>query len=278
MRDIIESSGISPSRIELEITESMLMHDPDQAVRTLNNLKQLGVRLSVDDFGTGYSSLAYLKQFPLDSLKIDRAFISNITHDPNDAAITLTIINLAHNLKLKVVAEGVETEAQARFLIEHGCDALQGFYFSRPVDAEAYAKLLKDEQQLVLPTPIPTSKNVLLLDDCDDEMLLLERALMGEGYRIIKADTTERAFEQLAQQPVNMVIADQAMPRMSGIEFLSQVRTLYPDVIRIVRTGRDDSDVVTAAINHASIHKFMSKQWSVDFVLKTLRDAFQQAA
>ncbi len=141
MRRVIESSGIEPGKIELEITESVLMHDPALAIQTLGRLKQLGVSLSVDDFGTGYSGLSYLKQLPLDSLKIARNFISNITHDPDDAAITLAIINLAHNLGLRVVAEGVETEAQARFLAAHHCDYLQGFFFSLPLEAEAYGRL-----------------------------------------------------------------------------------------------------------------------------------------
>lgn len=141
MRRVIESSGIAPGKIELEITESVLMHDPTQAIQILGRLKQLGVSLSVDDFGTGYSGLSYLKQLPLDCLKIARNFISNVTHDPDDAAIALAIINLAHNLGLRVVAEGVETEAQARFLASHSCDYLQGFFFSRPLEAEAYGRL-----------------------------------------------------------------------------------------------------------------------------------------
>lgn len=278
IRDIIESSGIAPGRIELEITESMLMHDPQQAVRTLASLKDLGVCLSVDDFGTGYSSLAYLKQFPLDSLKIDRAFISNITHDPNDAAITLTIINLAHNLNLKVVAEGVETESQARFLMEHGCDILQGYYFSRPLPADVFAALLKDGSHLRLSAPTATSNLVLLLDDNQDDLMLLSRNLANEGYEILTAETVEQAFEHLARRPVKLVIADQAMPRMNGVEFLSRVRHLYPDVIRIVRTGQDNLGVVADAINQASIHKFMSKHWNAQSERQTLRDAFQQSA
>jgi diguanylate cyclase (GGDEF)-like protein len=139
-RRVIESAGIDPGKIELEITESMLMHDPAQAIQTLTRLKQLGVSLSVDDFGTGYSGLSYLKQLPLDSLKIARNFISNVTHDSNDAAIALAIINLAHNLGLQVVAEGVETEGQARFLAAHHCDFLQGYFYSLPLDAEAYGR------------------------------------------------------------------------------------------------------------------------------------------
>jgi diguanylate cyclase (GGDEF)-like protein len=141
VRRVIESSGIAPGKIELEITESMLMHDPGQAIQTISRLKQLGVTLSVDDFGTGYSGLSYLKQLPLDSLKIARNFISHITQDPEDATIALAIINLAHNLGLQVVAEGVETEAQARFLAAHRCDFLQGFFFALPLDAETYGRL-----------------------------------------------------------------------------------------------------------------------------------------
>jgi diguanylate cyclase (GGDEF)-like protein len=141
VRRVIESSGVSPGKIELEITESMLMHDPGQAIQTISRLKQLGVTLSVDDFGTGYSGLSYLKQLPLDSLKIARNFISHITQDPEDATIALAIINLAHNLGLQVVAEGVETEAQARFLAAHRCDFLQGFFFALPLDADTYGRL-----------------------------------------------------------------------------------------------------------------------------------------
>ena len=161
MRRVIETSGIAPEKIELEITESMLMSDPAQAIETLGRLKQLGVSLSVDDFGTGYSGLSYLKQLPLDSLKIARNFISNITHDPDDAAIALAIINLAHNLGLKVVAEGVETEAQARFLAAHHCDFLQGYFFSLPLDPAEYGRLeVSNDVPRVTPAPAD-SGNVL---------------------------------------------------------------------------------------------------------------------
>lgn len=148
IRDILATYGVPPQQIELEITESMLMQDPRQSVKILRKLKQLGVLLSVDDFGTGYSSLAYLKQFPIDALKIDRSFISEITQNQDDAAIALAIIDLAHNLGLKVVAEGVETEAQARFLVRHGCDALQGFHFSRPIRPEDFGRLLREGNPL----------------------------------------------------------------------------------------------------------------------------------
>jgi diguanylate cyclase (GGDEF)-like protein len=161
MRRIIESLGLAAGKIELEITESMLMHDPAQAIQTLARLKELGVSMAVDDFGTGYSGLSYLKQLPLDSLKIAHEFISNITHDNDDAAIAQAIIGLAHNLGLQVVAEGVETEAQASFLRAHGCDFLQGFYFSKPLDADAYGKLELTWKASSFASPAPETGLVL---------------------------------------------------------------------------------------------------------------------
>lgn len=133
IRSVLEETGIAPHLLELELTESMMMSDVDHAVEILYDLKQLGVHLSIDDFGTGYSSLAYLKRFPIDLLKIDQSFVRDITVDPDDAAIVRSVISLAHSLRLKVIAEGVETEDQLRYLQEHGCDYMQGYYFSRPM-------------------------------------------------------------------------------------------------------------------------------------------------
>jgi diguanylate cyclase (GGDEF)-like protein/PAS domain S-box-containing protein len=145
---LIQETGIDPALLELELTESILMSDAEEAVRTLKNLTASGVRLTVDDFGTGYSSLAYLKRFPLDALKIDHAFIRDATSDPDDAAIAIAIINLAHSLKIKVVAEGVETAAQLNFLRAHGCDEMQGFYFARPLSVADCTQTLIEDRRL----------------------------------------------------------------------------------------------------------------------------------
>jgi diguanylate cyclase (GGDEF)-like protein/PAS domain S-box-containing protein len=137
-RDVIqalEKHHITANLLELEMTESSLMMDAERTVNTLRNLRNLGVGVSIDDFGTGYSSLAYLRRFPLDKLKIDRAFIRGITTNADDAAIVLAIIRMAHTLKLEVIAEGVETEAQLAWLRSHECDQVQGYLFSRPVPA-----------------------------------------------------------------------------------------------------------------------------------------------
>ena len=151
--DILHTHGVDPALLEIELTESSLMSDSEGAVQTLQEMKSRGIRLSVDDFGTGYSSLAYLKRFPLDSLKIDRAFIRDVTTDVDDATITLTIINLAHSLKLKVVAEGVETQAQLEFLRAHGCDEIQGYYFSKPLPCAGITAALRDGLRLSRPLP-----------------------------------------------------------------------------------------------------------------------------
>jgi EAL domain-containing protein (putative c-di-GMP-specific phosphodiesterase class I) len=136
-------NGLPPERIKLELTESMLMGRGEQATTLLARIKALGVRLSIDDFGTGYSSLAYLKRFPIDELKIDRGFVRDLPDDSSDAEIAATIIAMARNLRLHVVAEGVETDAQAAFLAGHGCHAYQGYLFSRPLPAEAFADFLR---------------------------------------------------------------------------------------------------------------------------------------
>jgi diguanylate cyclase (GGDEF)-like protein/PAS domain S-box-containing protein len=150
IRRIIESNGVAPAFIELEITESSLMANPQEATRTLEFLKSLGLALSIDDFGTGYSSLSYLKRFPLDALKVDRSFVRDITTDANDAAITLAVISMAHSLGLKVIAEGVETSEQLAFLAEHRCDQVQGYYFARPLPGADCSRFLAEDRRLKL--------------------------------------------------------------------------------------------------------------------------------
>jgi diguanylate cyclase (GGDEF)-like protein len=139
----LQRSGLEPSLLEIEITESLMMADVEQAVTTLAALKGLGVHVSVDDFGTGYSSLAYLKRFPVDVLKIDRSFIRDIVSDASDAAIVAAIISLAHSLGLTVVAEGVERPEQLIYLASCGCDTVQGYMVSPPMQADALDQLLR---------------------------------------------------------------------------------------------------------------------------------------
>ncbi len=139
---ILEATGLEPSCLELELTESAVVKQPETAIATLRQLKNLGIKLSLDDFGTGYSSFSYLQQFPFDVLKIDRSFVRNVTEDSKNAAILIAIIQLAHSLNLKVVAEGVETFEQQEFLRQHQCDMMQGYYFSSPVPANVLEQMI----------------------------------------------------------------------------------------------------------------------------------------
>ncbi|MYN02161.1 EAL domain-containing protein [Pseudoduganella sp. DS3] len=150
---VLAETGLDPSLLELELTESLFMHDVAQGVNLLYELKSLGVALSIDDFGTGYSSLSYLRNFPIDVLKIDRSFVNDIATDADDAAIVVSVIALAHNLELRVIAEGVESEEQLEFLRRHGCDEFQGFYFSRPVEAAQLRQMLHEGKHLTNAAP-----------------------------------------------------------------------------------------------------------------------------
>jgi diguanylate cyclase (GGDEF)-like protein len=143
VEQILGEAGLDPQWLELEITESMLMDQMEQTQVTLNRLDRLGVSMAIDDFGTGYSSLSYLKSLPIDTLKIDRSFVKDIPADSNDVAVVQAVIAMAHNLKLRVVAEGAETAEQVTFLRAQGCDEMQGFYFSRPMKAEEFPPMIE---------------------------------------------------------------------------------------------------------------------------------------
>ncbi|MDP2785493.1 MAG: EAL domain-containing protein [Sulfurimicrobium sp.] len=272
----LAESGLPPQYLELEITESVAMQHAESTEKTLTALRDMGVRLSIDDFGTGYSSLSYLKRFPINKLKLDQSFVRDIISDPDDAAISMAIIALAHGLKLDVIAEGVETESQLSFLRSHGCDAIQGYYFSRPVAPEQMEQLLRDGRRLVLPgeQDVP-ARTLLLLDDEPKILTALQRALRREGYRIFATTSPAEAFEILARNSVGVIVSDQRMPEMSGTEFLTRVRELYPDTVRIVLSGYADLTSIAEAVNHGAIYKFLTKPWEDDVLRAQLAEAFR---
>ena len=162
---LLKTSGLYPGLLELEITESIIMQNPEETLATIRNLRSLGISFSIDDFGTGYSSLNYLKYLPVSRLKIAKCFIDGITTDPNDRNITKTIITLAHNLGMKVIAEGVETFEQLEFLRRYECDEIQGYLFFKPLPAGEVEQVLAEqhmEHTLLLNAAGPEEYNILM--------------------------------------------------------------------------------------------------------------------
>jgi len=278
VRGALDDSGLAARYLELELTESFLVEDPEHAVAVLSRLKTLGLKVSVDDFGTGYSSLAYLKRFPLDSLKVDRAFVRDIIADPHDVSITRAIINLAHNLKLSVVAEGVETEGQLGLLTANGCDMIQGYYFSPPIPAEQFEAMLRGGKSLPaqLIADRQAGRTLLLVDDEEYILNALKRLLRRSNYRVLTAPSAAEGLRLLGENRVDVVISDQRMPVMTGVEFLSRVKEIHPDSVRMVLSGYTDLESVTDAINRGAIYKFLTKPWDDEHLLANIEEAFRR--
>jgi PAS domain S-box-containing protein/diguanylate cyclase (GGDEF)-like protein len=273
---ILAETGLEPRLLELELTESASMEDPKKTFEILRQLKDMGVQLSIDDFGTGYSNLNYLKRFPVDKLKLDQSFVKDIISDPDDLSIARAVVAMAHGLRLTVIAEGVETAGQLALLAENGCDEIQGYFFSRPVDAEACGRMLREQKSLDLASLLrePYERTLLYVDDEVNLLAAIRREMRHKGYRVLAAASAAEAFEILATVEVGVILCDQRMPGMSGTEFLSRVKHMYPDVTRMVLSGYTDLQSVTDAVNHGAIFKFLTKPWVDDELAEAVRDGF----
>jgi diguanylate cyclase (GGDEF)-like protein/PAS domain S-box-containing protein len=270
-------SGVDASLLEFEITESTAMTDVDEAIKTMEELKALGVALALDDFGTGYSSLVYLKRFPIDCLKIDRAFVREVVAEPDDAAICVATIQLAHSMRLRVVAEGVEGEPQAAYLRHRGCDEMQGYHFSRPVPAESIASMLRDGLRMPLGGESgEVQPTLLLVDDEPAVLAALEGTLHGGHYRILTAASAREGLEILARQPVQVLLADERLPEMSGSEFLMRVKDLHPGTVRMMLSCHADVDEVALALDKAAVSRVLLMPWDEDELHSAIREAFAQ--
>ncbi len=275
VRAALERHALEAQWLELELTESAVMQDMARSISTLDQLRALGVSLALDDFGTGYSSLSHLKQLPFHRVKIDRGFVRDVTRSVEDSAIALAIIGIARSLHLKVVAEGVETEAQMRFLAAHQCDEMQGFFFSPPVPADVLARYLVERRRISIPDARQAERSSLLLvDDESGICSALTRLLRRDGYRIITANSGAEALDLLALHPVQVIISDQRMPGMSGTELLDRIKNLYPDTVRMILSGYTDLKVVTDSVNRGAVFRFLTKPWDDDDLRRQVREAF----
>jgi diguanylate cyclase (GGDEF)-like protein len=277
MLSALEENKLDARWVELELTETLVMHDPEDAEVTMRALRSKGLLLSLDDFGTGYSSLAYLKRFPFDTVKIDRAFIVDVTQNPDDAAIATAIIAMAHSLRMKVVAEGVETEAQLHFLRTRHCDQMQGYYFSKPVPASDFAAMLTAGKSLNLASSTSAAAQSLLIVEEDAmTMSALQRSLRAQGYHILCANDGRAGLELLAMHPVQVIVCSQRMAKTTGDDFLTVVAKMYPDTMRIVLSGYTELQSVIDVINRGEVYRFLTKPWDDDLLRENIKEAFRR--
>jgi PAS domain S-box-containing protein/diguanylate cyclase (GGDEF)-like protein len=247
---VLAETGLEPHFLELELTESLSMDDPENTFRILASLKEMGVLLAIDDFGTGYSNLNYLKRFPVDKLKLDQSFVRELTSDPDDLAIARAVIAMAHGLRLRVIAEGVETDGQLAFLASNDCDEMQGYLFSRPVPADVIATMLAEGRTM------PLSKlqrraydKSLLLVGAQEHAVTVARVAAGIGCRLHTAGSAGEAFELMATCEIGVVMCGDRIEGMDSAEFETRIAHLHPAAERMVLGGHAiDEDRLAAAL------------------------------
>lgn len=231
LQTVLAETGLDPRLLCLEVTESMVMGDPEMATTMLHQIKELGVHVSIDDFGTGYSSLAYLRRFPLTELKIDKSFVDGLGRDPESTAIVAAVMGMAHAMDLSVVAEGVETSAQLSALRALGCDEAQGYYYARPLPAGEIDRLLaaphlesEHRRGLHGRADARSSGTIVIADDAADVRLLSRVSLTASGFEVHEAENGEDAIDLVHLVRPDCIVLDMYMPGMSGLDVCRALR------------------------------------------------------
>lgn len=273
----LSEERIDPAMLSFALTGGMPMNGAPSIESTLRKLKALGVTLALDDFGIAYSSFSYLRRLPFDQIRIDQSLIENIVTDTNDAAIANAIISMAHSLGIQTMAKGVETEAQCEFLCQLLCDEMQGSLFSRPMAPQDIMTLLREDRRLPdrLLRLQKASRTLLLVDDEQNILSALKRLLRRDGYQILTANSGQEGLELLAGNQVDVILSDQRMPGMNGVEFLRTAKGTYPDTVRIVLSGYTELQSVTDAINEGAVYRFLTKPWEDQLLRDHIEEAFQ---
>jgi EAL domain-containing protein (putative c-di-GMP-specific phosphodiesterase class I)/CheY-like chemotaxis protein len=274
---VLRENALDPCALTLELNETTLLKDPAASEAALEFFKRLGTCLVLDEFGTGPASLANLKRFPFDFIKIAPRFVREAPLNNSAAAMTQAIIAMAHSMGIRVVADGVENEAQCAFLRQHLCDLIQGDFYAPPMTPAEVGMLLRADRRLpqhLLRTQTK-HRSLLLVDDEANILSALKRLLRPDGYDILTAASGEEGLELLAQHPVDVIVSDQRMPGMDGADFLRQARDLRPDTIRMMLSGYTELQSVTDAVNEGAIFKFLTKPWNDEQLRTHLAEAFR---
>lgn len=273
----LRDAGLEAEFLELELTESLILENAELTIRTMHELKEIGISLSLDDFGTGYSSLSYLRRYPIDRIKIDQSFVRDMTEHAGSAALVRSILAMAANLGLQTIAEGVETIGQFGYLRKQLCQEMQGFLFSRPLALADISSLLQSGRKYETNDGVSEASNTLLVVDDEPNILsAMRRAFRRENWRMLSAENAHDGFEMMAAHNVGVIISDQRMPGMSGTEFLLRVKQMYPDTVRILLTGYADFTTVIDAVNRGDLYKVLSKPMDSDQLRETTREAFRR--
>ncbi|WP_420474077.1 EAL domain-containing protein [Noviherbaspirillum sp. ST9] len=273
---ILKETGVSPEQLELDLKESLLMHDPVESMRVLQELKQTGIGLSIDDFGTGFSNLGFLKRFPVDRIKLDPTFVSGVQRNPDDLAIADAVITMAHRLGLKVAVEGVENGSQLALLAEHGCDEMQGDYFSPALPVELCTALLQERRELPEEKRLRryAGRTLLLIEGSDGPGRSAIDIPEAPAYRVLQASDAGSAFDILAAENVSVVICDRQVSDMSGAEFLNRISRMYPRTVRIMCSDNNDAGLMADAINVGNVYRFVPKSCKRDELAAMIDAAF----
>ena len=219
----------------------------------------------------------YLKRFPFDKVKIDQSFVRDVTTNPSDLLLVKVIVSMAHGLGMKVVAEGVETQAQCEIMRTSVCDEIQGYFFSKPISAQAIEELFIEGRRLP-PHLLRLRKpqhTLLLVDDEPNILAALKRLLRRDGHVIVTANSGAEGLDVLSRHKVDVIISDQRMPGMTGVEFLRAAKVNYPDTIRIVLSGYTELQSVTDAINEGAVYRFLTKPCEDEQLREHLQKAFE---
>jgi len=276
---VLAATGMDPRLLELELTESMLIEPDEESTSTISRLSRMGVRFSLDDFGTGYSALGYLNRFPLGAIKLDRSFIADVTKDRKASALARSIISMAHELRMRVVAEGVETEKQLLFLAGRECDEVQGFFLGRPVPAEQFAAVLQQSGGMLWSGTMAAGNctaSVLFVDEKPAALAEFQLLMGGEGYRIRVAESADRALDLLTVEEAAVIVAGPASADMPGWQFLAKVKEMYPRSMRILLADDTATPAAEPAIGQDGACRILWKPWDWERLRLCLIDAFQR--
>lgn len=279
LNNVLLASHLEPGCLELNI----ITHGgdiPEATAAALRHLKACGIRFTISTASPASALLAWIGRLPVDSIEVPAGLVQNVTTDPEGVAIVRALVTRAHNMNLKVSAKGINSTHSASVMQACGCDYLQGPLLSAALPPEAFEALLARGEHLdgSLLQGTTAERTLLLVDDEENILSSLRRLLRRDGYTILTATSARQGLELLAANRVDVIVSDQRMPAMTGVEFLHKAKDMCPDTVRLVLSGYTDLQSVTDAINEGAIYKFLTKPWDDAMLRANIEEAFRRKA